>query len=89
MPLEPALQPKLAAQWSWQAVDMDRRLVSFTDRTVGQVTSWKWDFGDGASSTDQHPTHAYEKPGTYVVILDVTGPDGTSRRSKVWDVQLK
>ena len=90
MPLEPALQPKLAAQWSWSVVDMDRRLVAFKDLTVGAVTAWKWDFGDGASSTEQHPQHAYAKPGNYVVILDVTAPDGTTaRRSKVWDVQLK
>jgi len=90
MPLEPALQPKLAAQWSWTVVDMARRLVAFQDLSVGSVTAWKWDFGDGATSTEQHPQHAYAKPGNYVVILDVTAPDGTtSRRSKVWDVQLK
>ena len=90
MPLEPALQPPLAAQWSWSVVDMDRRLVAFKDLSVGHVATWKWDFGDGASSTEQHPQHAYAKPGNYVVILDVTAPDGTTaRRSKVWDVQLK
>jgi uncharacterized membrane protein len=89
MPLEPALQKKLEAQWSWHIVDMDRRLVAFQDRSVGQITSWKWDFGDGESSTEQHPTHIYKKTGSYVVILDVSGPEGTSRRSKVWDVQLK
>jgi hypothetical protein len=89
MPLEPALQKKFEAQWSWHVVDMDRRLVAFQDRSIGQITSWKWDFGDGQFSTEQHPTHIYEKPGSYVVILDITGPAGTSRRSKVWDVQLR
>jgi hypothetical protein len=90
MPPEPALQPKLAAQWSWAVVDMDRRLVAFKGQSVGTVTSWKWDFGDGATSTEQHPQHAYAKPGNYVVVLDVTAPDGTtSRRAKVWDVQLR
>ena len=89
MPLEPALRPKLAAQWSWKVVDMDRRLVAFKDLSVGQATSWLWDFGDGASSTEQNPEHVYARPGTYVTILDITGPDGTSRRSKVWDVQLR
>lgn len=89
MPLEAALRPALAAQWTWKVVDMDRRLVAFKDLTVGQVTAWHWDFGDGSSSTEQHPEHVYAKPGNYVVILDVTGPAGTSRRSKVWDVQLK
>lgn len=89
MPLEPALQPKLAAQWSWKIVDMDRRLVAFKDLSLGKITSWKWDFGDGTTSTEQHPLHFFAKPGGYVTILEVTGPDGTSRRSKIWDVQLK
>jgi hypothetical protein len=89
MPVEPALLPKLAAQWTWSVVDLDRRLVAFKDLSIGSVTSWKWDFGDGTTSTEQHPQHTYAKPDRYVVLLEVTGPDGTSRRSKIWDVQLK
>ncbi len=89
MPLEPALQKKLEAQWTFKVVDMDRRLVAFKDVSVGKINTWQWDFGDGATSNEQHPQHVYAKPGNYVVVLDVAGPDGTSRRSKVWDVQLK
>lgn len=89
MPLEPELRPKIAANWSWQAIDYDRNLVAFRDESTGNVTGWNWSFGDGASSTEQHPQHAYAKPGNYVVVLEVTGPDGTARRSKVWDVSLK
>jgi hypothetical protein len=89
MPMEPSLQPKLAAQWSWKVVDMDRRLVAFKDLSVGTVTAWKWDFGDGTTSTEQNPLHTYAKPDRYVVILDVTGPAGTARHSKIWDVQLE
>jgi hypothetical protein len=89
MPLEPALRPKLAAQWSWSVVDLDRRLVAFKDESAGNITAWKWDFGDGSTATEQHPQHAYAKPGNYIIVLEVTGPDGTARRSKVWDVQLR
>ncbi|HWA24183.1 MAG TPA: PKD domain-containing protein [Lacunisphaera sp.] len=89
MPLDPSIAPKLAAQWTWTVVDMDRRLVAFKDQSLGTVTAWKWDFGDGTTSTEQHPQHAYAKAGNYVVVLDVTGPDGTARRSKIWDVQFK
>ena len=35
---------------------------------------------------------AFSEPFTKkfdVIILDIAGPEGTSRRSKVWDVQLK
>ena len=55
---------------------MNRRLVAFTDQSVGQVTAWKWDFGDGATSTEQHPQHAYTRGGDFVVTLEVTGPEG-------------
>jgi hypothetical protein len=89
MPLEPELRPDIAAQWTWTVVDMERRLVAFKDLSVGTVTTWAWDFGDGATSTERHPVHSYAKPGNYVVVLEVVGPQGRSRRSKVWDVQLK
>jgi hypothetical protein len=89
MPMEATLRPALLALWSWNVVDMSRRLVAFNDETIGEVTSWRWDFGDGSISTEQHPLHAYESPGNYVVVLEVEGPEGKSRRSKVWDVQLK
>ncbi len=51
--------------------------VGFTDDSTGSVTSWAWDFGDGATSTDQNPSHAYALPGTYTVALTVTGPGGS------------
>jgi len=89
MPLDPKFAPRIDARWSFQVVDMSRRLVAFQDQSVGRITSWKWDFGDGATSTDQHPMHAYAKAGEYVVVLNVEGPDGNSRRSKVWDVAVK
>jgi hypothetical protein len=89
MPLEPGFLKPIEAKWSHAVIDMDRHLVSFKDQSVGKITAWRWDFGDGSSSTEQHPVHQYDKPGSYVVILDVSGPDGTSRHSKVWDIQLR
>jgi hypothetical protein len=89
MPLEPQFRAPIAAQWSFSIVDMDRRLVAFKDLSVGEITSWHWDFGDGSGSEEQYPQHAYAKPGAYVVILDIKGPAGSARRSKVWDIQLR
>ena len=68
---------------------MSRRLVAFKDESAGAVTSWKWDFGDGSSSTEQHPQHVYTRGGDFVVTLEVTGPQGTSRFQRVWDVSLR
>ncbi|MGD0650723.1 MAG: PKD domain-containing protein [Verrucomicrobiia bacterium] len=89
MPLEPQFLKPIEAQWSWKVVDMDRRLVAFKDLSVGKITSWKWDFGDGETSTEQNPIHQFKRTGDFVTVLNVEGPDGKSRRSKVWDVQLK
>lgn len=89
MPLEPQLVKPLVADWSWQLLDEQKREVAFKDLSIGEIKSWHWDFGDGEISTDQNPTHAYKNPGNYIVVLDVEGPAGKSRRSKVWDVTLK
>jgi hypothetical protein len=89
MPLEPQFQKAIDAQWSFKVLDRNRRLVAFEDLSVGKITSWKWEFGDGTSSTEQHPIHAYQKAGQFVVILNIEGPAGTSRRAKTWDVVMK
>jgi hypothetical protein len=88
MPLEAAFQKPIGADWSFTIVDRDRRVVAFADESAGKVTGWKWDFGDGQTSTEQHPVHTYAQAGGYVVTLEVTGPGGTSRLSKVWDVSF-
>ncbi|TNF28838.1 MAG: PKD domain-containing protein, partial [Bacteroidetes bacterium] len=49
--------------------------VVFTDQSAvasGTITSYSWDFGDGNSSTQTSPAHAYQSDGTYTVELTVT-----------------
>lgn len=45
----------------------------FFDRSytfnIYSINSWKWDFGDGNTSTDQNPVHLYKNPGIYKVSL--------------------
>lgn len=53
--------------------------VSFTDLSTvnsGNITGWDWDFGDGNSSTQQHPNHGYQSAGTYTVSLTATSNNG-------------
>jgi len=50
--------------------------VQFTDFSVGDPTSWAWTFGDGSTSTQQHPTHTYARTGTYDVTLTATNAAG-------------
>jgi uncharacterized membrane protein len=89
MPLLPQFTRKIDAQWSFKILDMNRRLVAFQDMSTGKITSWKWDFGDGTTGTEQHPIHTYGKAGRYIVTLYIEGPDGKSRRAKVWDVAVR
>ena len=40
-------------------------LVPFDDLSVdrgGRVTAWRWDFGDGSQSAEQHPLHMFPAP---------------------------
>jgi PKD repeat protein len=89
MPLESRFRKAIEADWSFKVLDMDRRLVAFQDLSYGKITSWKWDFGDGKTSTVKHPVHTYEKAGEYVVTLYDRGPEGKARRAKVWDVVMR
>ncbi|MCP3979095.1 MAG: PKD domain-containing protein [bacterium] len=52
--------------------------VDFTDQSTGGVpSSWLWDFGDGATSTLQNPSHTYTASGFHAVSLTVTNPYGS------------
>jgi hypothetical protein len=89
MPLEPQFRKDIEAKWTFKVIDMKRRLVAFEDLSEGEITGWKWDFGDGTTSAEQHPIHAYKAAGEYVVVLYVEGPVGKSRLSKIWDVTVR
>jgi PKD repeat protein len=63
--------------WGWL-------FVTFTDLSVGG-TSWLWQFGDGATSTLQHPTHQFVNTNgngtglqTFTVALTVTNASGST-----------
>jgi len=53
--------------------------VQFLDTSTGTVTSWQWDFGDGASSAERNPVHVYTSAGFRKITL-VTGNGTTSKR---------
>ncbi|MFN8185488.1 MAG: PKD domain-containing protein [Gaiellales bacterium] len=51
--------------------------VTFTDASTNEPTSWRWDFGDGETSTEQSPTHEYALAGEYTVTLTATNDEGS------------
>ncbi len=52
-------------------------LVNFNNLSIN-ASSWLWQFGDGTSSTLQHPSHSYANNGTYQVVLIVNDVNGCS-----------
>lgn len=47
------------------------------------ATSYLWNFGDGATSTQFNPTHTYVFNGSYLLTLKVTGPNGVDSVCKL------
>jgi uncharacterized repeat protein (TIGR01451 family) len=55
--------------------------VTFADTSTtdgAEIVAWKWDFGNGDTSTDRNPVHTYETLGTFDVTLTVTDTCGYS-----------
>ncbi len=63
--------------------------VGFTDEVLsftaaastdsdGNIVSYAWDFGDGASGSGVNPSHSYAAAGTYMLTLTVTDDGGLS-----------
>lgn len=49
--------------------------MEFTNLSSGAM-SYKWDFGDGSTSTEKAPTHRYSSAGNYIVTLTAKSSSG-------------
>jgi PKD repeat protein len=61
-------------------------VIAFTDMSRNIPENWRWDFGDGNTSLDQHPVHTYTTEGNYSVKLvagNANGEDSFSRENYV------
>lgn len=56
--------------------------IQFSDQSSNTPQTWHWDFGNGAVSSEQHPTVVFAEPGIYTVRLiaaNVAGQDTLER----------
>jgi len=65
--------------------------ITFTDGSTNAVT-WDWDFGDGSTSTEQSPSHAYSQIGYHTVWLVVESNkgciDSTSKEVLIFNIKI-
>ena len=95
-PLETILIPKTATA-NFEA-DTNRICsgdsITFTDKSFGagqdsgiiiysEVEEWDWDFGDGYTSDEQNPTHIFQYPGAYNVVLKILTEDGCEKTTNM------
>jgi|GEM_PF-1028335 len=58
--------------------------ITFSNQSIGDFTTRRWNFGDGFTNTTRDSIdHTYASPGTYTVSLNVTGPAGSSTKTRV------
>ncbi|MCP4353720.1 MAG: PKD domain-containing protein [Desulfobacterales bacterium] len=58
------------------------QIITFTDQSAGNPTSWSWNFGDNLNSAQANPTHSYAEVGTYTVSLGVTNAYDSDTETK-------
>lgn len=54
--------------------------IYFTS-TSSNADNFQWEFGDGNTSTNEHPWHIFNTKGSYEVKLKVTNDDGSNETS--------
>lgn len=82
----PAQPPVVAAFVFSPNAPATGQSIAFTDQSTGTPIFWQWNFGDGTTSTQQNPTHAYATPGSYAVTLVVANSISTSSATRAVNV---
>jgi PKD repeat protein len=62
--------------------DITPLAVTFTDTSLGNATSWNWEFGDGGTSASRNPSHTYTNVGKYTVNLTATNAYGSDTKTR-------
>jgi PKD repeat protein len=58
------------------APPLKAQFTASVEEESGGPFTFKWDFGDGSTSTEQNPSHTYDKVGEYTATLTVTDQKG-------------
>lgn len=57
-------------------------LVGFINKSLGSISAYFWDFGDGGHASSPNVLHQFVNPGTYSVTLTVKNSSGQSSKTQ-------
>ncbi len=83
-PGNPACQPEFVEYPD----DFNPFICYFLDQSYGNPSYWHWQFGDGYTSDEQNPQHAYKEPGTYQACLVIMSADSSCSNVYCEDVNV-
>src|SRR5208283_4877078 len=62
--------------------------VQFTNLSTGDVRAWRWEFGDGQTSTNANPQHTFASATNYTVAV-IAFPSDESRPPSRAQIKIK
>ena len=82
--------PELLAIADYEKDSNNKNIVHFTADAQGPLSDgeFSWNFGDGATSTEQNPTHVYTEEGKYTVILSITDNKDRTASDSIVDLDI-
>jgi len=80
------VEPVVIVQFKAAPETGSGQTVQFVNETVGRVSSFEWDFGDGQKDTNRNPVHVFRNEGNasvpVQVVLRATTPTGKAFSSQ-------
>ena len=71
----------------WLCTDLTCEFRDQSEDSDGSVIGYRWNFGDGTTSFDRNPSHAFSVPGYYQIELSVTDDRGGTN-ALLWGLYL-
>jgi hypothetical protein len=61
LPPDTVIENTCQASFGYQVMESYPEQYAFMDQSMGDITEWFWDFGDGTYSSEQNPVHVFGK----------------------------
>lgn len=79
-------EPTPAADFTYE--DRGNGTFLFRDASLQGPLEWRWDFGDGHTSAEQHPRYTFAEPGDHTVCLTAANAAGSDTHCETIPVVL-